>query len=159
RFTTRGARASFIGCPRRRRPPAPGPRTSRPGRRPWTRCSRAPTSPPRPAAWPSCSPARCWRRAGTMSEQSPSGAGAPAEPWVEVAGSPRLPAWLGEHRVSLAFTTYKTGKLFLLGRGPEGRLAVVERSFNRAMGLWADAQSLWLGTRFQIWRIENLLRP
>jgi uncharacterized protein (TIGR03032 family) len=91
-----------------------------------------------------------------MSEQSPAGAG---EPWVEVTGSPRLAAWLGEHRVSLAFTTYQTGKLFLLGRGPEGRLSVFERSFNRAMGLWADSQTLWLATLYQIWRLENLLRP
>jgi uncharacterized protein (TIGR03032 family) len=81
------------------------------------------------------------------------------EPWVEVTGSPRLSAWLAEERVSLAFTTYQTGKLFLLGRHPDGRLAVFERTFNRAMGLWADGQTLWLGTLYQLWRFENLLRP
>ena len=81
------------------------------------------------------------------------------EPWVEVTGSPYLAAWLAEQKVSLAFTTYQTGKLFLLGRNPEGRLAVFERTFNRAMGLWADGQTIWLSTLYQLWRFENLLRP
>jgi uncharacterized protein (TIGR03032 family) len=27
------------------------------------------------------------------------------------------------------------------------------------MGLWGDGQTLWLGTRFQLWRLENTLRP
>jgi uncharacterized protein (TIGR03032 family) len=80
-------------------------------------------------------------------------------PWVEVVGSPYLPIWLTEHDVSLAFTTYQTGKLFLLGRHPEGRLDVFERTFNRAMGLCADGQTLWLSTQYQLWRFENLLRP
>ena len=81
------------------------------------------------------------------------------EPWVEVTGSPHLPGWLAEQRVSLAFTTYQTGKLFLLGLHPKGRLAVFERTFDRAMGLWADGQTMWLSTRFQLWRFENLLQP
>lgn len=81
------------------------------------------------------------------------------EPWVEVTSSPHLPSWLATHKVSLAFTTYQTGKLFLLGLHPEGRLAVFERTFDRAMGLWADGQTIWLGTRYQLWRFENLLKP
>jgi uncharacterized protein (TIGR03032 family) len=83
------------------------------------------------------------------------------EPWVEVTGSPGLSAWLAGQHVSLAFTTYQTGKLFLLGHHPDGRLAVFERTFNRAMGLWADndGQTLWLGTLYQLWRFENLLHP
>src|SRR5262245_14448601 len=94
-----------------------------------------------------------------MSDTSASATGAASEPWVEVTGSPRLATWLAESQVSLAFTTYQTGKLFLLGRHPEGRLAVFERTFNRAMGLWADGQTLWLSTLYQLWRFENLLRP
>jgi uncharacterized protein (TIGR03032 family) len=82
-----------------------------------------------------------------------------SEPWVEVTGSAHLASWLAEHRVSLAFTTYQTGKLFLLGVGPEGRLAVFERTFDRAMGLWAGGRTLWLGTRHQLWRFEDLLSP
>jgi uncharacterized protein (TIGR03032 family) len=94
-----------------------------------------------------------------MSDTSASGTDKKTGQWVEVTGSPHLFAWLAEHRVSLAFTTYQTGKLFLLGRHPDGRLAVFERTFNRAMGLWADGQTMWLSTRYQLWRFENLLRP
>ena len=94
-----------------------------------------------------------------MSEASLPRTGIGNEPWVEVTGSLRLWSWLAEQRVSLAFTTYQTGKLFLLGRHPDGRLAVNERTFNRAMGLWADGQSLWLSTLYQLWRFENLLKP
>jgi uncharacterized protein (TIGR03032 family) len=94
-----------------------------------------------------------------MSGEPASAIGVENKPWVEVTGSPHLFTWLGEQQVSLAFTTYQTGKLFFLGRSPEGRLAVFERTFNRAMGLWADGQTLWLSTLYQLWRFENLLRP
>ncbi len=94
-----------------------------------------------------------------MNGATSSASNVSSEPWVEVTGSPHLSSWLAEHQVSLAFTTYQTGKLFLLGRHPDGRLAVFERSFNRAMGLWADGQTLWLSTLYQLWRFENLLRP
>lgn len=80
-------------------------------------------------------------------------------PWIELFGSRHLPQWLANLRLSLAFTTYQTGKLFLLGTDPEGRLSTFERTFDRAMGLWADGASLWLGTRFQVWRLENVLAP
>ena len=79
-------------------------------------------------------------------------------PWVEVTSSPGLSTWLAEENVSLAFTTYQTGKLFLLGRQPGGRLSVFERTFNRCMGLWADGQTLWLSTLYQLWRFDNLLQ-
>jgi uncharacterized protein (TIGR03032 family) len=81
------------------------------------------------------------------------------EPWLEVSGSSNFAAWLAQQNVSLAFTTYQSGKLLLLGCTPEGRLDVFERTFNRAMGLWADDQGLWLGTAYQLWRFENLLQP
>ncbi len=94
-----------------------------------------------------------------MSDASSPVAEITKEPWVEVTGSPHLSSWLAQHQVSLAFTTYQTGKLFLLGRQPEGKLAVFERTFNRAMGLWADGQTLWLSTLYQLWRFENMLAP
>lgn len=81
------------------------------------------------------------------------------EPWLEVTASRYFASWLREQQVSLAFTTYQTGKLFLLGRHGDGRLAVFERDFSRAMGLCGDGETLWLGSAYQIWRFENLLRP
>ena len=93
-----------------------------------------------------------------MSDQPPSPPPA-AEPWLEVFGSRQLPAWLAEQRVSLAFTTYQTGKLFLIGLRPDGQLWVFERTFNRCMGLWSDGQTLWMSSLYQLWRFENALRP
>ena len=84
-----------------------------------------------------------------------------SEPWIEVTASREFPAWMGDHDVSLAFTTYQSGKLFLLGRKPQGNLSVFERTFNRCMGLWADdtGQTLWMSSIYQLWRFENVLQP
>jgi uncharacterized protein (TIGR03032 family) len=65
--------------------------------------------------------------------------------------------WLAAERVSLALSTYQSGKLFLVGLGDEGRLSVFERTFNRSMGLWSDGQTLWLASAYQLWRLENTL--
>ena len=73
-----------------------------------------------------------------------------------IAAAPRL---AGRAAASLAFTTYQTGKLFLVGLQPNGRLALFERTFNRAMGLWASPETLYLGTLFQLWRFDNALEP
>jgi uncharacterized protein (TIGR03032 family) len=80
------------------------------------------------------------------------------QPWLEVSASRHFPDWLAQERISLALTTYQTGKLILLGLNAEGRLAVFERTFNRAMGLWADGQTLWLSSLYQLWRFENVLQ-
>ena len=96
---------------------------------------------------------------------SPSGSdgtlpsGTAAQPWVEIYGSHGFTSWLLSQRTSLAFSTYQTGKLFLIGCAADGRLSVFERTFNRAMGMCGDGQSIWLSTRYQLWRFENALSP
>lgn len=67
--------------------------------------------------------------------------------------------WLLSNRCSLAFTSYQTGELFLIGVLPNGAISFHQRHFVRAMGLHADAQRLYLATIFQVWRLENVLRP
>src|SRR5690349_10315493 len=84
-------------------------------------------------------------------------AGSPLQAWVEIYGSPDFGGWLASHRSSLAFSTYQTGKLFLVGSTPDGQLSIFERTFNRAMGLCGDGQTLWLSTKYQLWRFENVL--
>lgn len=81
------------------------------------------------------------------------------EPWLEVTGSRHLVGWLAEQQVSLAFTTYQAGKLFLLGRHADDRLSVFERTFNRCMGLTGDGQTLWMSSLYQLWRFKNMLAP
>jgi uncharacterized protein (TIGR03032 family) len=78
-------------------------------------------------------------------------------PTFELTASRQLPSWLGEQRVSLAFTTYQAGKLFLIGLNPSSELSVFERTFARCMGMAVDPQRLWLSSLYQIWRLENAL--
>ncbi|NHZ42516.1 TIGR03032 family protein [Massilia sp. CCM 8693] len=67
--------------------------------------------------------------------------------------------WLQESRASLAFTTYQSNRLLLVGRKPEGRIAVHERVFDKPMGLYAGEDSLVMSTRHAIWQLENRLAP
>ena len=76
---------------------------------------------------------------------------------LEINCSRQFTAWLAEQKFSLAFTTYQAGKLFLIGRQPNGRLSIFERSFERCMGLWAKESSLYISSLYQIWRFENVL--
>ncbi|MEO1114998.1 MAG: TIGR03032 family protein [Pseudomonadota bacterium] len=79
---------------------------------------------------------------------------------LELSCSPGIVRWLIRNKCALAFTSYKTGKLFLIGVMKTGALSFHQRNFDEAMGLWADpmSQSLYLGTQHQIWRFENILR-
>src|SRR5205807_27187 len=102
-----------------------------------------------PASWygapagPSAAPAPAQAAAPAAATPRPAaGTTQPQNEWLEVTSSRGFGGWLAEQRISLAFTTYQTGKLFLIGRHPRGQLAVFERTFNRAMGLWADSENL-----------------
>lgn len=79
------------------------------------------------------------------------------KPAVTMQGSERLYQWLDTEQISLAFTTYQTNRLFLVGRNENGRLAVNERLFDKPMGLYASNESLYMATRYQIWQLENRL--
>jgi uncharacterized protein (TIGR03032 family) len=84
---------------------------------------------------------------------------APPTPELEIMASRQFNSWLAEQKLSLAFTTYQSGKLFLIGIKPDGSLSVFERTFNRCMGMWADGQTIWMTSLFQLWRFENSLEP
>lgn len=67
--------------------------------------------------------------------------------------------WLRAHRTSLAFTSYQTGQLFLVGVMPNGTVSFNQQNFVRAMGICYQPGRLYLGALHQIWRLENMLRP
>ncbi len=79
------------------------------------------------------------------------------EPEFEINCSRQFVSWLVEQRISLGFSTYQSGKVFLLGHNQTGSLSVFERSFERPMGLWSDGEVLWLSTLYQIYRFKNSL--
>ena len=80
-------------------------------------------------------------------------------PAIEVTGSRHFTDWLEAVDASLAVTTYHGNRLFLLGLKEPGRLSVFQRVFERAMGLAATPERLYLATRFQLWQLDNVLRP
>jgi uncharacterized protein (TIGR03032 family) len=90
---------------------------------------------------------------------APNGVAAAERTWLEVLASPHFAAWLAEQNLSLALTTYQAGKLFLVGRQASGRISVFERTFSRCMGLWADGPTIWMSSLYQLWRLENGLKP
>lgn len=92
-----------------------------------------------------------------MTDSGEPEASEPQPPKFELFSSRQFPLWLAEQRISLAFTTYQAGKLFLIGLNLEGRLSIFERTFNRCMGLAGDGQTLWMSTIHQVWRLENAL--
>jgi uncharacterized protein (TIGR03032 family) len=104
----------------------------------------------------------------TYNVSSPANAGAsqtaasppPATPPAEetkISVSRGLASWLTRHRTSFAFTSYQSGRLLLTGTMPDGTVSVNQQTFSRAMGICWDRNGLWLASRVQLWRLENIL--
>jgi ribosomal protein S18 acetylase RimI-like enzyme len=82
-----------------------------------------------------------------------------SSPILSVNVSEQFASWLYQQHVSFAFSTYQTNRLFFVGSSAEGRLKLHERLFDKPMGLYADRERLYLGTRYQIWRFDNHFAP
>jgi uncharacterized protein (TIGR03032 family) len=63
--------------------------------------------------------------------------------------------WLANQNCSVALTTYQAGRLFLIGRKPDGTLRANERLIEQCQGLWTDGQTLWTSGLHTFWRFEN----
>jgi len=79
------------------------------------------------------------------------------EPSLEMSGSRQFTSWLAEINASLAFTTYQSGKVFLIGLQENGRLSIFERTFNRCMGLGLTDDGFFMSSLYQMWRFQNVL--
>ena len=77
---------------------------------------------------------------------------------VEKSCSRGLASWLAGNNLSLAISSYQTGRLYLVGSDAKGRVSFFERIFERAMGIVGNAQRIYLGGLYQLWRFENVLR-
>lgn len=83
----------------------------------------------------------------------------PAANQTQITVSRGFGNWLVRSNCSLAFTSYQTGQLFLVGMLPNGQVSFHQQNYVRAMGLHATPQRLYVGSLFQIWRLENVLAP
>ena len=81
----------------------------------------------------------------------------PPQPPTNISCTRSMADWLLRNDVSIAFTSYQSGRLYLVGVDDRGVLSFHERFLARAMGLWGDAQRLLVSTIFQLWRFENVL--
>ena len=54
---------------------------------------------------------------------------------VKKSCSPGLTTWMRRNQVSIAFTSYQSGRLYLLGSDATGKLSFHERIYQRAMGV------------------------
>ncbi len=77
--------------------------------------------------------------------------------FLEIDASRQFTSWLYEQKLSLAFTTYQAGKIFFVGLTTEGKLSVFERTLDRCMGMFANQNSIYVSTLYQLWRFENTL--
>lgn len=82
---------------------------------------------------------------------------------LAVTTSRGFEGWLARSGVSIAFSTYQAGKLFMIGPpfGDGGRLWIHERTFARCMGIAIseDARRIFLAAHYQIYRFDNILPP
>jgi uncharacterized protein (TIGR03032 family) len=83
----------------------------------------------------------------------------PAANQTQISVSRGFGQWLNRMGCSLAFSSYQTGQLFLVGMLPSGQVSFHQQNYVRAMGLHASSQRLYVGSLFQIWRLENVLAP
>ncbi len=81
----------------------------------------------------------------------------PAANQTQISVSRGFGNWLVRANCSLAFTSYQTGQLFLVGLLPSGQVSFHQQNYVRAMGVHATPQRLYVGSLFQIWRLENVL--
>ncbi|MGZ8308159.1 MAG: TIGR03032 family protein [Allosphingosinicella sp.] len=70
-----------------------------------------------------------------------------------------LSEFLEANAVSLACSSYQTGRLYFLGRGRRGEVSLTHALYPQATGLAADGNSLFLATLTQIVRLENVAAP
>ena len=74
------------------------------------------------------------RNTGQASAPGAEQAG-PAPGSTSIQVSRGFAAWLRSHQTSLAFTSYQTGQLFLVGVLPNGTVSFNQQNFSRAMGV------------------------
>ena len=94
-------------------------------------------------------------------EQAPETAPEPVpvpEPAAQYSVSGGFVGLLNTLNISLAVTSYQSGRLYLLGRNPKGGLMVNEQYFQKAMGLHYDGSTLYMATLANIYRMKNALR-
>ncbi|WGL15553.1 TIGR03032 family protein [Microbulbifer bruguierae] len=78
---------------------------------------------------------------------------------VRKSCSSGLAQWMHQRQLSVAFTSYQSGRVYMVGAEPGGKLSFHERIFQRAMGIVGNRKRIYMGGLYQVWRFENVLQP
>ncbi|MCC5638816.1 TIGR03032 family protein [Nostoc sp. CHAB 5844] len=78
---------------------------------------------------------------------------------LSISASPDFVNWLQSQQISLAITTPQSSRLMLLGVNHQGQISGFERVFEQAAGLYITDERIYLGTKAQIWQLDNALTP
>lgn len=94
-------------------------------------------------------------------EQADTGqAQQPSEPTVDYSTSAGLSALLRRLNVALAFTSYQSSLLYMVGRNREGGINIHQAAMSKPMGLNREPDGgLVLSAGYQIMRFKNVLVP
>lgn len=68
-----------------------------------------------------------------------------------------LVGWLARTSVSIALSSYQSGKFYLIGRNPRGGLLVDERLYQHAMGVAVDGRRIFLATQTALVEMASVL--
>ena len=84
-------------------------------------------------------------------EKGAAGSDPTAAPHLEITTSRQFVSWLAEAGGSLAFTTYQSGKVFLIGSNrEEKKLSIFKRTLDRPMGMVASGPRLAIASLNQV---------
>ncbi|MFN3211577.1 MAG: TIGR03032 family protein [Henriciella sp.] len=78
---------------------------------------------------------------------------------TDISFSGDLYNFLASRQISLAFTSYQTGILYILGHGLDRKLSLHQARYPQAMGVVGDGARIYLASLNQIIRLENVLGP
>jgi uncharacterized protein (TIGR03032 family) len=81
------------------------------------------------------------------------------EPAARYSTSEGLSSFLRDQNIAIAFTSFQTGQLFLVGRTATGEISVDVQAFRKPTGLCAAGDALVVATLGHVYRLENILRP
>jgi len=81
----------------------------------------------------------------------------PARTQQRVRTSEGLATFLEANDISLACTSYQTGRLYFVGRGRRGDIEISHALFPQATGFAVDGNSIVLATMTQIIRLQNIV--
>ncbi|MEO1662647.1 MAG: TIGR03032 family protein [Pseudomonadota bacterium] len=78
---------------------------------------------------------------------------------TDISFSGGLYNFLAARQISLAFTSYQTGILYILGHGRDKKLSLHQAHYPQAMGVVGNGARLYLASLNQIIRLENIVGP